>query len=225
MRSHGGRTSSWCASAPLPVCHRWRRPGGGSDADRCQYAACPPPSGVLLRAELARGDLGVNGITPRRWRVAPARRAGSQAKALPCQGIAQFARLGHYRRMEIRAELVIDAPAEDAWVVVGERFGQISEWASAITQSVIDGPPAAGRVRTCQVAGFGPIPAGVITERLVRFDPDARSLSYELGVPEADQVRAQLAATDRTNSGSRLHLNPAVDARRNVMEQRSQEIG
>ena len=127
--------------------------------------------------------------------------------------------------MEIRAELAINAPAEDAWVVVGERFGQISEWASAITQSVIDGPPAAGRVRTCQVAGFGPIAAGVIRERLIRFDPDARSLSYELGVPEADQVRAQLAATDRTNSGSRLHLNPAVDARRNVMEQRSQEIG
>jgi hypothetical protein len=58
--------------------------------------------------------------------------------------------------MEIRAELVINAPAEDAWVVVGERFGQISEWASAITQSVMDGPPAADRVRTCQVAGSGP---------------------------------------------------------------------
>jgi len=127
--------------------------------------------------------------------------------------------------MEIRAELVINAPAEDAWVVVGERFGQISEWASAVTGSAMDGQPAVGRVRTCQVAGFGPIAAGVIRERLIRFDPDARSLSYELGVPEADQVRAQLAATDRTNSGSRLHLNPAVDARRNVMEQRSQEIG
>ena len=127
--------------------------------------------------------------------------------------------------MEIRAELAINAPAEDAWVVVGERFGQISEWASAVTGSAMDGQPAVGRVRTCQVAGFGPIAAGVIRERLIRFDPDARSLSYELGVPEADQVRAQLAATDRTNSGSRLHLNPAVDARRNVMEQRSQEIG
>jgi len=127
--------------------------------------------------------------------------------------------------MEIRAELAINAPAEDAWVVVGERFGQISEWASAVTGSAMDGQPAVGRVRTCQVAGFGPIAAGVIKERLIRFDPDARSLSYELGVPEADQVRAQLAATDRTNSGSRLHLNPAVDARRNVMEQRSQEIG
>ena len=127
--------------------------------------------------------------------------------------------------MEVRAELLIDAPAEDAWVVVGERFGQIRGVGVSHHRVVLDGPPAVGRVRTCQVAGFGPIAAGVIKERLIRFDPDARSLSYELGVPEADQVRAQLAATDRTNSGSRLHLNPAVDARRNVMEQRSQEIG
>jgi hypothetical protein len=81
--------------------------------------------------------------------------------------------------MEMRAELVINAPAEDAWVVVGERFGEIAEWASAITESVMDGPPVAGRVRTCQVAGFGPIAAGVIKERLIRFDPEARSLSYE----------------------------------------------
>ena len=81
--------------------------------------------------------------------------------------------------MEMRAKLVINAPAEDAWVVVGERFGDIGEWASAITESVMDGPPAVGRVRTCQVAGFGPIAAGVIKERLIEFGPEARSLSYE----------------------------------------------
>jgi hypothetical protein len=81
--------------------------------------------------------------------------------------------------MEMRAELVINAPAEDAWVVVGERFGDIGEWASAITESIMDGPPAVGRVRTCQVAGFGPIAAGVVKERLIEFDPQARSLSYE----------------------------------------------
>jgi len=81
--------------------------------------------------------------------------------------------------MEMRAELVINAPAQDAWVVVGERFGEIAEWASAITESVMDGPPAVGRVRTSQVAGFGPIGAGVIKERLIQFDPQARSLSYE----------------------------------------------
>jgi hypothetical protein len=43
----------------------------------------------------------------------------------------------------------------------------------------MDGPPAVGRVRTCQIAGFGPIAAGVIKERLIEFDPQARSLSYE----------------------------------------------
>jgi hypothetical protein len=43
----------------------------------------------------------------------------------------------------------------------------------------MDGSPAVGRVRTCHVAGFGPIAAGVIKERLIEFDPEARSLSYE----------------------------------------------
>jgi hypothetical protein len=81
--------------------------------------------------------------------------------------------------MEMRAEVVINAPARDAWAVVGERFGEIGEWASAITESVMDGPPAAGQVRTCQIAGFGPIAAGVIKERLIEFDPGAMSLSYE----------------------------------------------
>jgi Polyketide cyclase / dehydrase and lipid transport len=81
--------------------------------------------------------------------------------------------------MEMRAELVISAPAEDTWVVVGERFGEIGEWASPITKSSMDGPPGAGRVRTCHVAGFGPLPPGVIKERLAHFDPQARSLSYE----------------------------------------------
>ena len=81
--------------------------------------------------------------------------------------------------MELRAELIINASAEDAWLVVGERFGQIGEWASAITESTMDGQPGPGRVRTCRVAGFGPIRPGVIKERLVHTDPEARSLSYE----------------------------------------------
>jgi hypothetical protein len=81
--------------------------------------------------------------------------------------------------MDMRAELVISAPAEDAWAVVGERFGEIGEWASPITRSSMDGPSHVGRVRTCHVAGFGPFAPGVIRERLVTFDPEARSLSYE----------------------------------------------
>jgi hypothetical protein len=81
--------------------------------------------------------------------------------------------------MKMRAEIVISAPAGDTWRVVGERFGEISEWASPITGSAMDGPPAAGQVRTCHVAGFGPVPPAVISERLLHVDPQARSLSYE----------------------------------------------
>ena len=105
--------------------------------------------------------------------------AAGQGRAFLVRESRGLRRLGHDRRMEMRAEVVINAPGEDAWVVVGERFGDIGEWASAITESVVDGPPAVGRVRTCQVAGFGPIAAGVIKERLIEFDPEARSLSYE----------------------------------------------
>src|SRR5260370_33275243 len=91
--------------------------------------------------------------------------------------------------MEMRAELVISAPAEDAWAVVGERFGEIGEWASAITKSVMDGQPGAGQVRTCHVAGVGPVAPGVIKEWLTDFDPEARSLSYEAagGMPRFDR--------------------------------------
>jgi len=99
--------------------------------------------------------------------------------ALPCAGIAQARAGSHDRGMKMRAELVVSAPAEDTWVVVGERFGEIGEWASPITRSVMDGPPGAGRVRTCHVAGIGPVPPGVIRERLLPFDPQARSLSYK----------------------------------------------
>jgi hypothetical protein len=37
--------------------------------------------------------------------------------------------------MDLRAEVVIDAPAHAAWAVLGERFGQISDWAAPIETS------------------------------------------------------------------------------------------
>ena len=81
--------------------------------------------------------------------------------------------------MEMRAELRIDARPGAAWAVIGEQFGQVGDWACPITDSSIDGPPGAGVVRTCHIAGFGPVGPGVITERLTLFDPAGRSLEYE----------------------------------------------
>jgi len=57
-------------------------------------------------------------------------------------------------------------------------------WAAPITRSTLDAAPGPGAVRTCHVRGFGPVPAGVVHERLLTFDVAGRSLSYEAdGLP------------------------------------------
>jgi hypothetical protein len=81
--------------------------------------------------------------------------------------------------MELQAEVVINAPARAAWALLGERFGEIDQWAVAIVQSSVDSQPGCGTVRTCQIARFGPFPAGTVKERLFEFDPMAMSLAYE----------------------------------------------
>lgn len=81
--------------------------------------------------------------------------------------------------MELRAAVTINAPAHAAWEVVGERFGQIGEWATPIIASSLEGEPSLGAIRICQVARFGPFRAGVIHEQLVDFDPAAMTLSYK----------------------------------------------
>lgn len=118
--------------------------------------------------------------------------------------------------MELRAELVINAPSQDAWIVVGERFGEIGEWASSITESSMDGRPAAGQVRTCHIAGFGPIAPGVIKERLVRFDPEARSLSYEAiaGMPQfIVNAVSRWSVRDGPGSGCTIRIHATLTLR------------
>lgn len=77
------------------------------------------------------------------------------------------------------AEVSIAAPASAAWTVLGERFAHIGEWAAPITDSTLEGALGVGAVRTCHIAGFGPVRPGAIKERLVYFDPEAMRLTYE----------------------------------------------
>jgi hypothetical protein len=81
--------------------------------------------------------------------------------------------------VELRVAAEIAAPAAAAWRVLGERFGQVGEWATPIIASSLDGEPAVGAVRTCRVSAFGPIAPGEVKERLVAFDAAAMSLAYE----------------------------------------------
>jgi hypothetical protein len=81
--------------------------------------------------------------------------------------------------MDLRVEVEVNAPAADAWRILGDCWEHIGLWAAPITASVLDGELCAGAVRTCQIARFGPVAPGVIKERLLEFDADARALAYE----------------------------------------------
>lgn len=81
--------------------------------------------------------------------------------------------------MELNGEVIINAPAHAAWAVLGICWGHIGRWAAPITASSLDGEPCAGAVRTCHIARFGPVPPGIIKERLLAFDSDAMSFAYE----------------------------------------------
>jgi hypothetical protein len=80
--------------------------------------------------------------------------------------------------MELRAETIIDAPADAVWAVLGTRFGEIAVWAAPINASAIDGEASVGAVRTCQFAGFGPFKPGIVKEQLRSFDQKSRTLEY-----------------------------------------------
>lgn len=81
--------------------------------------------------------------------------------------------------INISTRILIDAPAEQVWDVIGPGFTRIGEWVSAIGASRPvdgkgpDGAPAAGR--TCRVASTG---FDQIAEELTSYDPAARQLSY-----------------------------------------------
>ncbi|MFO0618408.1 MAG: SRPBCC family protein [Polyangiaceae bacterium] len=83
--------------------------------------------------------------------------------------------------MELWNEILIDAPPERIWRVLGERFMHVGEWAAPITSSCSVGTdvPGAGATRACTIAPFGPIGAGVVQERLTRYEPDERAFEYE----------------------------------------------
>lgn len=82
--------------------------------------------------------------------------------------------------MEIDTTYDIDAPAQAAWEVFGEKFGDIADWSSAIEASSLGGALEEGVMRTCHIKAVGPIAAGVITEELTEFDRGSRTVAYSV---------------------------------------------
>jgi hypothetical protein len=89
------------------------------------------------------------------------------------------------QEMKIKTSVEMSLPATDLWMVLGERFASVSEWADSIVKSSLDGSLGEGAVRTCDLKQTGPLPAGQVTEELTRFDASARAMTYVVksGVP------------------------------------------
>jgi len=80
--------------------------------------------------------------------------------------------------MDVRHEVMVDAPAATAWQVLGKGFGAICEWMPNMTSSEMQGELRAGGERVCRSAGWGPFPAGEVVEELLLFDEDAMEFAY-----------------------------------------------
>src|SRR5262245_20260635 len=87
----------------------------------------------------------------------------------------------------LTSTVTIDASADHVWDTIAHQFGRIGEWATAIPASiaippsrtvthdhiVVEAPVAA---RVC-VTGIRTVPQ--VTETIVAYDQDARTLTYE----------------------------------------------
>lgn len=80
-----------------------------------------------------------------------------------------------------RLELELEVPAERAWTVLAEQFGDVGEYASGVRKSTMDDEVGTGAVRTCQTQGFGPFPSLEITETLTEFDREVMTYAYVAG--------------------------------------------
>jgi hypothetical protein len=120
--------------------------------------------------------------------------------------------------MELRNEIVIEAPAEQVWHALGERFMHVGEWAAPITSSCPVGPsqPGVGVTRSCSIAPFGPVKAGVVKERLTKFDREGMALEYEAieGMPSFVAHAMNRWSVVRIDEGrSRLRIHATLTLR------------
>lgn len=114
--------------------------------------------------------------------------------------------------MQIHTAINVSAPAEKAWEVIGEKFGDFGEWTTALESSSLRGELGVGATRVCRTNGVGLFPPMVAEERLITFDPEQKSYTYVVtkGLP-AMFKRAQNAwsieTIDKTNCIVHSHVN------------------
>ena len=119
---------------------------------------------------------------------------------------------------ELSLDLIVDAPADAVWDVVGRRFDRIGDWATVIPASVAVPSPAtvcpAAPVAGCVCQTGVPLLPRV-TEMLVAYDEAGRSLTYEAaGMPAFVAVaRNTWTVVPLDERRSRVRLQARFDTR------------
>lgn len=78
--------------------------------------------------------------------------------------------------VHIRQHRLVEASADRAWEVLGERWGDIDEWSSVVAHSEfmpVRGKPDVGAQRTCEIPG-----TPGFKETVLRYDVRNRTVSY-----------------------------------------------
>ena len=101
----------------------------------------------------------------------------------------------------ITTTIDIHTHAAAAWTVFGEGFGTWAEWAPGIDKSTLQGPLAQGVVRKNETPSLG-----TVEQELVRFEPNARALAYEMRTlpPMFTQLRNDWVIEDLGSERCRL---------------------
>lgn len=115
--------------------------------------------------------------------------------------------------MEMTKSCVLSAPAQRVWELLGEGFGDL-RWVRSVSASSLDQPPRVGAVRSCEFEPSLLVSAGVARERLVEFDPERRSLAYELLEPSGPMRRAGSRwSVDSVGDGARVTVVSTIELR------------
>jgi hypothetical protein len=114
--------------------------------------------------------------------------------------------------MKFSKEIVINAPAEKVWDIIGHRFTDVGQWARSITSSVINhdaekvgSSPVGGRV--CETS------IGHISEEFITYDEEGMNLSFRGMIISKmfDSVISTNLVTKINENTSKVTITPSID--------------
>ena len=112
--------------------------------------------------------------------------------------------------MKIKKNAIINQPIENVWEVLGDQFGEISNWASVISESKVFGDSKLKGLNYSQRETN--TTQGITVQEMTSFNPKQYSLSYKgiSGTPFFIKSTNAKWSLSKKNEGS-TQLNMSID--------------